>query len=352
MLSEGESSPSSVEIRYQLRPDENRLVLDPESVKGLKEVLAGLPEDAAVLKVIITAFLDLSKIPVVFRNSGKPALEAGSSSDGTIVLPPSDPRVLAHNRSVLQGEDNHIIGMTVMFGGESAAIRHLYQVGTVSMDAEGRIIGTALSRPDFQSPRGTQYRRGLSAGSEEVPVILNGNTLMWHGSIAHLNAKQQAEFLALFDQSAESRAKMEAEDPYGVDAVLGHGLGKMAMDISGLVYNGNFLRGSAGQSGRVQLKLNITRDGNGLLRAAPEGGDVSVPYRPWGHARPAEGTPILGHLELQFDKGGKGEGLAYGLALFPRLDTFDYRLEPGLEAEAQILELLGYLQKSFTSSGE
>ncbi|KAB2839172.1 hypothetical protein F9K50_08005, partial [bacterium] len=256
VLPEGKSAKVVIEIRYQLRPDENRLVLDPETVRGLHETLKALPEGSEIAKTVVEALLDLPKYPIVLPRGARPALEGGSHGDGAVVLPSPDPEVLVSNRQALRTGDTHNIAMTVMMGGESVAVKHWYKVGTLSLDAEGRIVGSAMGRPDFQSPRGTQYRKGMNVGGDEVPVILYGDTVMWQGPLGGLNPKQQAAMLALFDRSAARRAELTAEDPYAVDAILGQGLGKMALDLGGIVYDGKASR-ARGDQGPTRMTLQV-----------------------------------------------------------------------------------------------
>lgn len=349
VLPEGKSAQVLIEIRYQLRPDENRLVLDPETVRGLEATLKELPEGREIVKTVVEALLDLPKYPIVLPRGARPALEGGSQADGAVVLPHADPEVLRFNRGALRTNDTHNIAMTVMMGGESVAVKHWYKVGTLSLDAEGRIVGSAMGRPDFQSPRGTQYRKGMNVGGDEVPVILYGDTVMWQGPLGGLNPKQQAAMLALFDASAARRAELMAEDAYAVDAILGQGLGKMALDLGGIVYDGNAFR-ARGEQGPTRMTLQVLRDGEGLLRAAVEGGSGAVPHRPWAHARPGAVEAPVGKIELVFEHDRGGSALSRAGFVFPALKRFDYRVQSGTEQAREIAELMEFLKNSFMDS--
>ncbi|MCC6273866.1 MAG: hypothetical protein IT572_10405 [Deltaproteobacteria bacterium] len=346
VLREGKSARVVIEIRYQLRPDENRLALDPETVRGLRATLRDLPEEAGIVRTVVEALLDLPQYPIVLPRGARHALEGGSQADGAVVLPPVDASVLQFNRGALRTSDTNNVAMTVMMGGESAAVRHWYKVGTLSLDAEGRIVGSAMGRPDFQSPRGTQYRKGMNVGGDEVPVILYGDTVVWQGPLGGLNPKQQSAMLALFDASAKRRAELQAEDAYAVDAILGQGLGKMALDLGGIVYDGKAFRMRADQ-GPTRMTLQVLRDGEGLLRVAVEGEDGSVPYRPWAHARPDAVEAPVGKIELVFEHDLGGSPLSRGGFAFPALKRFDYRVEAGTEQAREIAELMQFLKKSF-----
>ncbi len=345
VLPEGKSSSVVIEIRYQLRPDENRLVLDPETVRGLEATLRDLPEGAEVVKTVVEALLDLPQYPIVLPRGARPALEGGAQADGSLVLPPADPAVLQFNRGALHTSDTSNVAMTVMMGGESAAVRHWYQVGTLSLDAEGRIVGSAMGRPDFQSPRGTQYRKGMNVGGDEIPVILYGDTVMWQGSLSGLNPKQQSAMLALFDASAKRRAELQAEDAYAVDAILGQGLGKMALDLGGIVYDGKAFR-RRGDQGANRVTLQVLRDGEGLLRVAVAGEGGAAPQRPWAHARPDAVEAPVGKIELAFEY-DRDATLSRGGFAFPALKRFEYRVEAGTEQAQEIAALMEFLKKSF-----
>ncbi|MDL1871664.1 hypothetical protein FBR05_05620 [Deltaproteobacteria bacterium PRO3] len=347
VLPEGKSAKVLIEIRYQLRPDENRLVLDPETVRGLQATLKDLSEGSEVVKTVVEALLDLPKYPIVLPRGARPALEGGAQADGAVVLPSADPAVLQFNRGALHTSDTNNAQMTVMIGGESAAVRHWYKVGTLTLDAEGRIVGSAMGRPDFQSPRGTQYRKGMNVGGDEVPVILYSDTVMWQGPLGGLNPKQQSAMLALFDASAKRRAELQAEDAYAVDAILGQGLGKMALDLGGIVYDGKAFRARADQ-GPTRMTLQVLRDGEGLLRVAVEGEGGVAPYRPWAHARPDAVEAPLGKIELAFEYDQGGSPLSRGGFAFPALKRFDYRVEAGTEQAREIAELMEFLKNSFS----
>lgn len=346
VLPEGESARVTLEIRYQLRPDENRLALDPETVRGLEDTLRQLPEGSEVVKTVIEALLDLPKVPIVLPRGGHLALEGGFAPDGSMVLPPADPAILEFNRGALHTKDAHNVQMTVMLGGDSAAFKHWYSVGTLSLEAEGRVVGSSLGRPDFQSPRGTQYRKGMAVGGDEVPVILYGDTVVWMGPLGDLNPKQQSAMLALFDVSAAHREALLRGDPYSVDGILGQGLGRMAMDLGSIVFSRSSLLGRKARQEPTEIFLKVIRDEQGLLRLEAEG--EATPALA-GSARLSTSGTRLGGVQLRYQFADDGSALRRGPMLLPALQRLEFQVQPGTEQSAEIAELLNFLNKSWTT---
>ena len=168
---------------------------------------------------------------------------------------------------------------------------------------------------------------------------------MWHGPIGDLNPKQQSSILALFDATAKQRADLQATDAYAVDAILGEGLGKMAMDISGSIFNSHY---SEKGSEPVSLSLRVTRDSDGLLRANSEGTPSLV--RPgFLFNRSPKQAENLGGIEIRFQhiqdiKKGR---------LLGRLESFEFTVDPRLEHFQEVTDLLAFLKKSFeTPNGD
>jgi len=340
----GQRAAIEIGIRYQLRPDENRILLDPVTVKGLRETLGILQPEQLSLKTVVEALLDLPKSPLLLPRGLRPALEAGTGVDGTLVLPPPDPSVLKFNRRTLKSGDMGVAAMTVLMGGDSMAVKHWYSVGTLSLDAEGRIVGTSLGRPDFQSPRGTQYRRGINIAAEEVPVILLHNTVIWQGPLGGLNPKQQSAMLALFESCASQRAKALEEDPYAVDVILGEGLGKMAQDLGSYISRSKYRWNGVPETDPVILNLKVVRDPEGQLSIRTDRTQELGPVQNGGNRGLGSEKPSLGRIQIQF-QAISHQGLR-GKPGSPRFESFDFKVEPGMEQEKAIRDLLDFLKKT------
>ncbi len=351
VIPEGQRTAVEIKIRYQLRPDENRIAVDPETLRGLQESLQLFGPDQASLKAVVQALIDLPKLPIVLPRATGKALEANVGADGTVVLPPADPAVLRSNRHVLKNAANPI-AMTILMGADAAAVKHDYTVGTFSLDGEGKIMSSSLGRPDFQSPRGTQYRNGIRGSADEVPVILFGSTIVWMGPLGDLNAKQQSAMLALFAHSSERRSFLLTEDPYAVPAILGEGLGKMALDFGSLIFDSKNPWGTEGNE-PVTLNLQVVRDSEGKLRVQTDGSQALAPSRSRGYWGSSGSEAPLGRIQVQMKfAGGPASVANRGLRNYFLLDALDFKVDPGLAQKKEIMDLLAFLRETFVAEGK
>lgn len=86
------------------------------------------------------------------------------------------------------------------------------QVGTLSLDAAGKIVGIHTRWPfDIEQKKPT--KTGMFSVSSFFDAILFDGKLVWHKDISRLNPDQQAAVKALYDESSDARKKMESECP-------------------------------------------------------------------------------------------------------------------------------------------
>jgi FHA domain-containing protein len=242
-----------IKIPFSIDPDRNILFLDPKTLQDLKGMVTTDPRIRAVQE----ALLSLERIDIMERPELAPALAAGEMNPDVQVLPATDTEILKANREKLDEAMHHWIKMTFMGPLGGGVLKNAYLVGRLTLDAQGRILGTEIARPDHESPRGTHYTQGMQGAGDTLDVIITGDSIVHHDSLQHLNKEQQSAILAL----AESSQAILAEDPYAVDVILHRGIGPLALDLGrevSKVYQ-SLSRGS------TILNLTIVRQADGTL---------------------------------------------------------------------------------------
>ncbi len=222
------------------------------------------------------------------------------------ITPTVDPRVLVQNRGAV-GSSNG------------------YRRGVLYLTPAGKIVTHGLAKPNFQIPRGTPVPAETPAGTSPVEVIMVGDKVVWHRQSAQLNPAQEAVLLAM----SEGKEQILAREPYAVDAILGEGLGRMAMDLAGQILHG--LKGARRQA--VALDFNVVRQADGNLRALS--------------AAKVNGYSQVGKIRIHL----KADEQASRLGHLDALGEMNFEISSDVPQREAVTDILGFLRNRFLEQG-
>jgi hypothetical protein len=111
--------------------------------------------------------------------------------------------------------------------------------GKIVLDEDGNIQGGSVNRPDYMSPRGTNYTLAGQSGTP-VFIVLNGKTLLHWEPVKSLTESQQAAMEKLFASQEPERSRSMAEYPFMLDMALARNFGSLCFAITDNILNGDF----------------------------------------------------------------------------------------------------------------
>jgi len=316
---------------HAYRDQRNVIFMDPASDEILRKVL----EDPRLNEQQRSALYALSRL------HGKPLYVEGNNAlsapiPSGEILPSASRQNIEAARSMFLYQNGSSLGLMATIMMQGTHLNHItapsldIMVGTMYLSEGGNVSGVSVQRPAANSPRGTEYQKGVLKGTPvHIVVDTVGNIFHYElpaGASKGLNPHQEALMQGMVNHPENRRVvqKVLGDHPYTVDFALGRGMYRLF----------DSLNWSLGRADTGTYQIQIYEDGAGSYRFV----NSSLPAKP-------SGKMPVGVLEIQIQAGARDPKLTW-----TRLPgKLDYRLMQGSLPE-EVGQLLSFLKAKFEST--